>query len=176
MSNSSIRPIDRTLSGATTPGPEWAWEQSQWRSALHFSKLQHYWSLTIRLFSIISRKFVVGGGGFIHRWGRQPTYKSEMNLFHFALKLLRKAWIHPSSMNGWIVYQAEFFSLGERTSLGEGNHWNQTSCKVKLATLVEGDPKAPFSIATTPRCRGERKSFPWIASFYPWSIPYNVEC
>ena len=25
--------------------------------------------------------------------------------------------------------------------------------KVKLATLVEGDPKAPFLIATTPRCR-----------------------
>ena len=26
--------------------------------------------------------------------------------------------------------------------------------KIKLATVVEGDPKAPFSIATTPRCRG----------------------
>ena len=35
--------------------------------------------------------------------------------------------------------------------------------KVKLATLVEGDPKAPFSIATTPKCRGRRHSIPWIA-------------
>ena len=26
--------------------------------------------------------------------------------------------------------------------------------KVKLATVVKGDPKAPFSIATTPRFRG----------------------
>ena len=26
--------------------------------------------------------------------------------------------------------------------------------KVKLATLIDGDPKAPFSIATTPRCMG----------------------
>ena len=26
--------------------------------------------------------------------------------------------------------------------------------KVKLAALVEGDQRAPFSIATTPRCRG----------------------
>ena len=26
--------------------------------------------------------------------------------------------------------------------------------------LVKGDPKAPFSIATTPRCRGGRYSFP----------------
>ena len=28
--------------------------------------------------------------------------------------------------------------------------------KVKLATFVEGDLKAPFSIATTPKCRRER--------------------
>ena len=33
----------------------------------------------------------------------------------------------------------------------------------KLATIVEGDPKAPFSIATTPRCRGGRYSIPRIA-------------
>ena len=46
----------------------------------------------------------------------------------------------------------------------------------KLATGVKDDPKAPFSIATTPRCRGERYSIPWIAPLYPWSIPYNAEC
>ena len=39
--------------------------------------------------------------------------------------------------------------------------------KVKLATIVEGDPKAPFSIATTPRCREGRYSFPRIATLYP---------
>ena len=38
---------------------------------------------------------------------------------------------------------------------------------VKLVNVVKGDPKAPFSIATKPRCRGERNSFPWIAPFYP---------
>ena len=27
-----------------------------------------------------------------------------------------------------------------------------------LATVVEGDPKAPFLIATTPRCKGWRFS------------------
>ena len=31
--------------------------------------------------------------------------------------------------------------------------------KVKLATVDEGDEKAPFSIATTPRCKGGRYSF-----------------
>ena len=29
------------------------------------------------------------------------------------------------------------------------------------ATVVEDDQKAPFSIATTPRCRGGRYTFPW---------------
>ena len=38
--------------------------------------------------------------------------------------------------------------------------------KVTLAIVVEGDPKAPFSIATTPRCRERHYSFPWIAPLY----------
>ena len=50
------------------------------------------------------------------------------------------------------------------------------SNKVELATLVEGDQKASFSIATTPRCRGGRYSFPWIAPLYPWYVPYIAEC
>ena len=48
--------------------------------------------------------------------------------------------------------------------------------KVKLTTLVEGDLKAPFSIATTSRCREGRYSIPWFAPLYPWSLPYNAEC
>ena len=40
----------------------------------------------------------------------------------------------------------------------------------------EGDPKARFSIATTPRCRGGRYSLAWISLFYPWYVPYNAEC
>ena len=34
---------------------------------------------------------------------------------------------------------------------------------VKLTIVVEGDPKADFLLATTPRCRREPYSFPWIA-------------
>ena len=33
----------------------------------------------------------------------------------------------------------------------------------KLVTIAEGNLKAPFSIATTPRCSGGRYSFPWIS-------------
>ena len=43
-----------------------------------------------------------------------------------------------------------------------------------LATLVEGDPKAPFSIATTPRCRGGCYSYPRIAQLYPRYVLYNA--
>ena len=38
------------------------------------------------------------------------------------------------------------------------------------------NPKAPFSIVTTPKCREGHYSFPWIVRLYLWSIPYNVEC
>ena len=43
-----------------------------------------------------------------------------------------------------------------------------------MATVIEGDPKAPFSIATTPRYRRGNYSFPWIAPLYPWYIPYDA--
>ena len=39
------------------------------------------------------------------------------------------------------------------------------SKKVKLANLVKGDPKAPFSIVTTLRCRGGCYSIPWKVKF-----------
>ena len=48
--------------------------------------------------------------------------------------------------------------------------------KVKLATLVKGDLKVPFSIATTLRCREGHHSFPWIAPLYLLYVPYNAEC
>ena len=46
-----------------------------------------------------------------------------------------------------------------------------------LATIVEGNPKAPFSIATTPRCRGGRYSFPGLLYFTldPYLIMLSVK-
>ena len=44
----------------------------------------------------------------------------------------------------------------------------RTHCMNKLfVTIVEGDPKAPFSISTPTRYMGGRYSFPWIAPLYP---------
>ena len=33
-----------------------------------------------------------------------------------------------------------------------------------------------ISIAITPRRKEGCYSIPWIAPFYPWSLPYNGEC
>ena len=44
----SVWPIDRYYHS----GPEWTWERLQWRGTSHSPKLQHYWNLTIRMFSV----------------------------------------------------------------------------------------------------------------------------
>ena len=46
----------------------------------------------------------------------------------------------------------------------------------KLKTVVEGNQKTSFSIATTTSCRGGRYTFPWIAPLYPRYVPYIAEC
>ena len=63
--------------------------------------------------------------------------------------------------------EINFFSPTVTDVLPAPNIDQHKSKLVKLATLVEGDPKTPFSIATTPRCGGGRYSFPWIAPPYP---------
>ena len=46
-----------------------------------------------------------------------------------------------------------------------------------MATIVEGNPKAPFSIATTPKCGGGRYSFPGLLYFTldPYLIMLSVK-
>ena len=54
---SSIWSRDRTLYHS---GPQWTWERWQWRGVPHPTKLQNYWSFTIRWFSVTSKKLVGG--------------------------------------------------------------------------------------------------------------------
>ena len=90
MWNSSIWPIDRALSGS-----EWTWEWLKWRGALNSPKYQHYWSLTIRLFNVISRTLIgrvlplfkvaqSAGGCRIHRphvcWEVRPPSTSVLDM------------------------------------------------------------------------------------------------
>ena len=80
-----------------------------------------------------------------------------------------------------LMVRLEFWKSGEYVLLLHC-HYSQftlTTSKIMLATVVEGDPKAPSSIATTLRCRGGRYSFPLIAPLWllhPWSVSYNAEC
>ena len=45
----------------------------------------------------------------------------------------------------------------------------------KLATVDKGDPKAPFSVATTLSCWEERYFLPWNAPLCPSYIVYIAE-
>ena len=53
---------------------KWTWKLWQWRGTLHSPKLQHYRSLTIRLFSVISRTLI--GQGVL------PLCKDAVSIFY----------------------------------------------------------------------------------------------
>ena len=59
---------------------------------------------------------------------------------------------------------AKLRDLKKRFSLSISDE--QKRSEVKLAILVEGEPKVLFSIVTTVRCRGGRYSIPWITPLY----------
>ena len=67
---------------------------------------------------------------------------------------------HPKFMKIWLSLLPRHTETDPRISLSLYIY-----IKVKLATIVEGNPKAPFSIATTPMCRGGRYSFPGLLYF-----------
>ena len=87
----------------------------------------------------------------------------QARIYYFRGNIIQSKWIFLS-----IIYEQSIQLWNFETKI--------SIFKVKLATIVEGDLKAPFSIATTCRSRGGRYSFPWIAPLYPWSLPYNAEC
>ena len=66
-------------------GPEWTWEQWQWRGTPHSPKLQHHWNLTIRLFSVISRTLM--GGLLLYIKAVRVWFKNEL-IFNNILFLL----------------------------------------------------------------------------------------
>ena len=54
-----------------------------------------------------------------------------------------------------------------REVVGVCGRERERESKEKLAILIEDDPKAPFSIATTLRCLERRYAIPLIAPLYP---------
>ena len=101
----------------------------------------------------------------------QPDFKKKKNFFN-----LHKPNPSRSSSNQYQLILAckerplsSYFKFNRGKIYSYKNTSNYPSKrKVKLATIVDGHLKVPFSIATTPNCRGGRDSFPWIAPLYPW--------
>ena len=48
---------------------------------------------------------------------------------------------------------------------------------ISWPTIIRGNPRAHFSIATTPKCRGGHHSFPWIVplTLDPYLIMLSVK-
>ena len=90
------------------------------------------------------------------------------------LKRVQETWGDLLSLK----FQWKTTSISWREKLARCNITTATSSNIieKLAIIVEGDQKAPFSIATTPRYRVGHYFFPWIAQLYPWSSSYVAEC
>ena len=99
------------------------------------------------------------------------TYLIMLSIIQGGIKYDFLCLWHDSTCD-WILVS---WVIGEHSTQVHGPSTLEVS-KVKLATLVESDPKAPFSIATTPRYRGGRYLFPWIVPLYPRSLPYNAGC
>ena len=94
-----------------------------------------------------------------------------------SLKIMQSFFLLSSlSSKKWATKWENFYSLLCQSFNSSYYVLYITVSKVKLVTEVKGDPKAPFLIATTPRCRGGRYSFPWIVPLYPWYVPYDDEC
>ena len=108
---SSIWPIDRCYHSR----PEWTWEQWQWRGSLHFSKLQHYWNLTIRLFNVICRTHVGGGLTSLQRcsWCILQLQLTEQVIYcDSCMAMLR---IHKSVWYAKICYRNLMTAFQEQT-------------------------------------------------------------
>ena len=135
-----------------------------------FPKCRHYWILTVRLFNVIYRTLV--GGVLCLCWDAVRIFCSPNRLGHLyggftSLQRCNRFILHPQPTGQHLLFCCFIYFCFNiigyygviiivfiiiRVVVGE-------------VTLVEGYPKAPSSIATTPRCWGGRYSFPRLLHF-----------
>ena len=137
-------------------------------------------------FSSIVHKFSTFHSIFILEKTKKPTvFSVSISLFFlshtYICILYITRFLSEQQYYIWFIYWTHFFVSHLFTWLAKCNIRPRmisifTAFIWKVMILVEGDLKAPFSIATTPKCRGGCYSIPWITSLYSWSLPYNVEC
>ena len=104
--------------------------------------------------------------------GMIRSFNLSVNFHMLAVKDTSCIWDHYLNDHSCCPWNIDISLL----CLSKNTLYSFRCVKVKLATVIEGDQKAPFSIATTPRCRGGRYSFPWIATLYSWYVPNIAEC
>ena len=160
-------------------------------------KLQHFWSLTIKLFRFIygtlsgvSYLSAVIQSAYFQPQPTRPPGKGRVLFCHYTkvysdlkwkylLEFIKQSNIYVGKCfvydrNTWylITVCKQKIIIKKRIDI-----WCHILSKVKLATVVEGDPKAPLSIATTPRCRGGDYTFPGLLHFTldPYLILLSVK-
>ena len=101
MSKSSIRPIDRTLSGITTPYQSGPGSDGN-EEVLFIHKSCKYWRLSIRLFSVISRTLVCGDLTPLLKCSRCNTSLNKSQALLMKHLLGKIDFIHQHSLlQGW---------------------------------------------------------------------------
>ena len=129
-------------------------ESSQMIDSRNESVKKSLFSLTCRRYSL---RFSFVGGQGKKRWHKKNAGgKSRIDVFFDRRKWFLKT-TRQSSKRVWVAQS--FIRLCDPNS-------NKPYSLIRLS-LKKGDSKTPFSIATTPRCRGRRYSFPRISSLYP---------
>ena len=97
-----------------------------------FPKPQHYWDLTIRLFSVISRTLIGGGGGLtpLQRCSQcilqpQPTGQyTELNVNQFYFEQFNLALVHSLNVKT-VLFQTIQFSIN--TQFKSKNQYSEKS-------------------------------------------------
>ena len=136
----------------------------------HSPKFLHCWNLTIRLFSVIYQDT---------HWGwsypsaeKQSVYSTapadSTKSFGAKVSLNTNPEYHPSSILQYHQTLLVFCDIAEMP--------HKNVIKVKLATIVEGDQKAPFSMATTRGVGESATPFPELLHFTLDTYLYIAEC
>ena len=94
----------------------------------------------------------------IEQFGRLNCLLMINFVFDIALFMYKK-WIGNKMINN------DWYAKKKKQPTNPTKYTTIYIRKVKSATVVEGIQKAPFSIATTPRCSGGRYSFPGLLHF-----------
>ena len=88
----------------------------------------------------------------------------QLSRLYVYLTFIKIKWISQNYVMKWTIFWKKIIDA-KKWGLIKFFFSDTILSKVKLTTIVEGNPKAPFSIATTPMCRGGRYSFPGLLYF-----------